>query len=306
MCHSSYRVCTTCRITLLALATFHAVVIPSRVWGQVTAEADSKARDSHVPGGYHLVWSDEFDQEGSLDPKSWTFERGFVRNRELQYYLEENASCSNGVLSIAAKRELVKNAKYRQGDKRWQRARPTAEYTSACVKTMGRKAWQYGYFEIRAKIPAEPGLWPAIWTLGVEHPWPQCGEIDVMEYYDRSILANAAYAPGGGWKPTWDESKTSIAKFGPQWGDHWHIWRMLWTKHEISLSVDEYLLNTIAVEAATNRDGFNPFRQPHYLLLNLAVGGTQGGDPRRVLFPRSFEIDYVRIYKQKANLDTGR
>lgn len=306
MCNSSFRVDTTCPIALLTLATLCAAAVPSLAWGQVTAESDPQAQDPHVPSGYHLAWSDEFDQEGTLDPRSWTFERGFVRNRELQYYQEENASCSDGVLSIVAKQEQVKNAKYRQGDNNWQRTRPTAEYTSACVKTMGRKAWQYGYFEVRAKIPAEPGLWPAIWMLGVERPWPQCGEIDLMEYYDRSILANAAYAPDGGWKPTWDESKSPIAKFGPQWEDQWHIWRMLWTKQEIHLSVDEHLLNTVEVEAATSRDGFNPFRQPHYLLLNLAIGGMQGGDPRKVHFPRSFEVDYVRVYKLKAPLQTGR
>ena len=75
---------------------------------------------------------------------------------------------------------------------------------------------------------------------------------------------------------------------------------MDWTKDYIELYVDNQLLNRVSVDSLYNKDGsgFNPFRQPHYILLNLAIGGQNGGDPSNTSFPRKFEIDYVRVYQK--------
>ena len=75
---------------------------------------------------------------------------------------------------------------------------------------------------------------------------------------------------------------------------------MDWTQDYIELYVDDHLLNKVAVDSLTNKDesNFNPFRQPHYMLLNLAIGGQNGGDPSNTSFPRKFEIDYVRVYQE--------
>jgi beta-glucanase (GH16 family) len=143
--------------------------------------------------GYELVWSDEFNVDGPPDPKNWTYETGFVRNRELQWYQRENGFCAGGNLILEGRRERRPNPKYVAGSKAWRTNREYIEYISACLLTRGLHDWQYGRFVVRARLNAEPGLWPAIWFLGVSGPWPNQGEIDLMEYYDGKIWANACW-----------------------------------------------------------------------------------------------------------------
>jgi hypothetical protein len=75
-------------------------------------------------------------------------------------------------------------------------------------------------------------------------------------------------------------------------------WRMDWDNESIKLFLDDQLLNEVSLSETFNPDGFNPFLQPHYLLLNLAIGAN-GGYPGRAQFPVKYEIDYVRIYQKK-------
>jgi len=265
--------------------------------------AEDQAAIRHYPG-WHLVWHDEFDTDGRPDPNHWGYERGFVRNRELQWYQPENAVCRDGMLIIEGRRERKPNPAYEPGSRHWGRSRETIEYTAASLLTRGKHQWQYGRFEVRAKIDARDGLWPAIWMLGVERRWPQCGEIDIMEYYRGMILANVCWwdqqSPYG---THWQDSKTPIEDLiektgNPRWADEFHVWRMDWDENTITLYVDNILLNKVDINDAAYDDGFNPFRQPHYLLLNLAIGGTQGGDPTNTAFPTHYKIDYVRVYQK--------
>jgi beta-glucanase (GH16 family) len=153
--------------------------------------------------GYRLVWADEFDKDGTPNPKNWTFEQGFVRNNELQWYQPENATCKNGLLVI--------------------------EYTSACLTTLGLHSWQYGRFEVKARIKTQEGLWPAIWFLGIQGEWPSNGEIDLLEYYGGNILANACWGTKERWKAKWNTSKKPMGSFGdPKWDEKFHVWRMDW------------------------------------------------------------------------------
>jgi beta-glucanase (GH16 family) len=247
-----------------------------------------------------LVWADEFNVDGPLDPARWTYERGFVRNEELQWYQPENARCTTGTLVIEARRERKPNPRYRAGSARWQERREFIEYSSASATTRGLHAWQYGRFEMRARIDTRPGLWPAFWTLGVARPWPANGEIDIMEYYRGMLLANAAWGGERRGRAVWDDSRTSLTSFNdPDWSAQFHVWRMDWDENRIGLYVDDRLLNTIDLAQTINGDAeaANPFHQPHYIILNLAIGGTQGGDPASTEFPARFEIDYVRVYQ---------
>ncbi len=147
-------------------------------------------------------------------------------------------------------------------------------------------------------------MWPAIWTLGVTKSWPANGEIDIMEYYlvnnQPHILANAAWAHKNK-RAAWDESRIPFSDFledDPQWADKFHNWKMDWNEKRIKLFLDDELLNEIDLTKTKNPDGFNPFHQPHYILLNLALG-SNGGNPEKTKFPRTYEIDYVRVYQQK-------
>ena len=252
--------------------------------------------------GFALVWADEFSGTGSPDRKNWTYERGFVRNRELQWYTPDNARLSGGFLIIEARRERVPNPDFEAGSSDWRRHREYADYTSASLLTRGLHSWQYGRVEMRARIDTRPGLWPAFWTLGVNGPWPHNGEIDIMEYYRGTLLANVAWGGPAGARPNWDIIRKPLESLGDaEWSGKFHVWRMLWDERSIRLSVDDVWMNDIDLDQTVNQDGsgVNPLRQPHYMLVNLAIGGTSGGDPSATVFPSRLEVDYIRVY-QKA------
>jgi len=249
---------------------------------------------------YKLVWADEFNKDGPPDSLNWNYEKGFVRNEELQWYQPENAVCKNGFLVIEAKKEQKSNPTFIQGSNNWKYNRQQIQYTSSCLITAGKKVWQYGRFEMRARIDVSDGMWPAWWTLGIEKHWPANGEIDIMEYYRGKLLANILCL-GRQNKQEWHSTKTPVTRLGDSaWSSVFHIWRMDWTEESIALYVDDSLLNNVAVDSLVNKDGsgFNPFKQPHYMLLNLAIGGQNGGNPEHTSFPRLFEVDYIRVYQK--------
>jgi beta-glucanase (GH16 family) len=251
--------------------------------------------------GYVLAWSDEFNQEGRPDSTNWTYERGFVRNEELQWYQSDNATCKNGLLVIEARKEQKPNPRYQEGSKDWRRNRKTIDYTSSCLLTRGKRTWQYGRFELRARIDISSGMWPAWWTLGIEKGWPGNGEIDIMEYYRGKLLANIACL-GPNQKPEWFSNTFKVDSLGgKRWSKQFHIWRMDWTEESIALYCDGQLLNQVTLDQVTNKNGsnFNPFKQPHYMLLDVALGGMNGGDPSKTEFPNRMEVDYVRVYQKK-------
>jgi len=253
--------------------------------------------------GMKLVWSEEFSKKGKPDPKNWTFEKGFVRNEELQWYQETNAKCKKGVLVIDGKRERKANPNYQKDSKGWKTNREFAEYSSASINTQDLHTWLYGRFEIRARIDTTMGSWPAIWTLGSTHPWPSNGEIDIMEFYRvkglPTILANVAWGTEKRNVAKWHTERIPFTKFrtsDPKWSKKFHVWRMDWTPEFIKLYLDDELLNTTMLSETINSDGSNPFTKPQYLLLNLAIGGN-GGDPARAKYPIKYEVDYVRVYQ---------
>jgi beta-glucanase (GH16 family) len=199
---------------------------------------------------------------------------------------------------IEARREQLANRGHDPQSRRWDRRREHAEYTSASLITRGLHQWLYGRFVMRGRIDTRPGMWHAFWTLGTARSWPGCGEIDIMEYYNGTLLANACWLGKRG-QPAWDSVKRPLATFDEaDWSDKFHEWRMDWDREQIRLFVDDKLVNEIDVAAAVNAgDAAHPFREPQYILLNLAIGGTRGGDPSATEFPARFEIDYVRVYQ---------
>lgn len=271
--------------------------------GVMTCAYDAESGEPNTSSdAFQLVWADEFDREGPPSPENWGFEQGFLRNQEAQWYQPDNATCHGGLLIIEARRErvdvdpgVVQSRKLQA----WAAARTHADYTSASLTTRGKHQWLYGRFVMRARAPTAQGAWPAFWTVG-NGPWPACGEIDIMECYRGAVLANFVWLGRGG-SAKWDAVKTSIDELGADWGESFHEWRMDWDEDVIELSVDDRLLNSVRLESTINSNptGDNPFRRPQYLLMNLAIGGENGGDPSQTPFPLRFEVDYVRVYQKR-------
>jgi beta-glucanase (GH16 family) len=251
-----------------------------------------------TPAGYKLVWHDEFDTDGPPNPANWKFEQGFVRNEELQWYQTANASVQSGILVLEARQETVQNPNY-TGSGDWKTTRKTAAYTSSSINTSGLQSFQYGHFELRARLPTDAGMWPAWWTLGVSGEWPSNGEIDIMEYYQGKVLANVACGTSTRYTAKWDSASKQLSALGANWASNFHVWTMDWDDQNIVLSLDGTQMNTTALSAALNADGTSPFKQKAYVLLNLAIGGQNGGDPSKTSFPQRYEIDYVRVFQKQ-------
>jgi beta-glucanase (GH16 family) len=252
-----------------------------------------------VPAGYKLVWSDEFDVDGRPSSANWKYEQGFVRNEEAQWYQPDNATVSGGVLIIEARREQKANPNYMAGSTDWKRNRQYAEYTSTSMITSGLHSWQFGRFEMRGRIDTRSGMWPAWWTLGNSGEWPSNGEIDIMEFYRGNVLANVACGTSTRYQAKWDSVSKPISSFNDaQWSSKFHVWRMDWDDTKIDLYLDDVLMNTSNLADMLNPNGMSPFRQPDYMILNLAIGGQNGGDPANTTFPARFEVDYVRVFQK--------
>lgn len=248
---------------------------------------------------YQLIWADEFEGEGAVDETKWTFERGFERNHEAQWYQKENAFLKDGCLIIEARREKVPNPFFEEGSRNWKKERKEANYTSASLTTAGKFKWTFGRLEVRARFAALPGLWPAIWTTG-EGRWPHGGEIDVLEFYRGRLYANFCWAGPGG-RDVWNTGSHSIERFNlTSWKDRFHLWVLEWDEEKMTLWMDGELMNTQLTTTVQNLDGppVNPFLAPQNLRLNLAIGGQQGGDPSKTSFPQRYEVDYVRVYQK--------
>ncbi len=234
-----------------------------------------------------LDWAQEFEEEGLPSSEFWSYETGYVRNNEDQYYTrerEENARVENGHLVIEVHKDNYQNN----------------TYTSASIHTSGKKNFQYGRFELRAKINISGGSWPAWWTVGTRRGWPTGGEIDMMEYYRGKILFNTYCGDNcnGGWD-------TETQNVNEAWADSFHVWRMDWDSSFIRLYVDDELMNETDL-SNTFVNGNNPFREPHYMIVNQALGGNNGGTIEDEALPFRYEVDYIRVYKWDPNATSIR
>ncbi|MCH7411504.1 glycoside hydrolase family 16 protein [Belliella sp. DSM 111904] len=248
-----------------------------------------------------LVWSDEFDVEGLPNPAHWVFEEGHVRNQESQYYTKErpeNAYVRNGKLYITAKKEKFPNKAYESGSKDWRSALPASSYTSASITTAGLHSWQYGRVEVRAKLPKGKGVWPAIWMLGDNFDkvdWPYSGEIDIMEHVGKDpkqVHGTVHYPTGEGDAYNTDGGQTSVKGLSGKF----HVFAIEWDENAIHFYVNDQLYHSFEIDDADLIED-NPFRQKHFLLINLALGGAWPGPIADEVLPQEFVIDYVRVYQ---------
>lgn len=248
-----------------------------------------------------LVWSDEFNYKGLPKSKKWDYEHGYIRNVEKQYYTKarkENAYVHNGYLEIKAIKEQISNEFYQKGSEDWKKSDSLTSYTSACLITEGKASWSYGRIEVRAKLPAGLGVWPAIWMLGANRKyagWPKCGEIDIMEFVGVNpdkIYGTVHYPKDENGGHSSSGGTIDIAEKG----NDFHIYAIELKKDSIEFYYDNQCYHRFAIDKA-NLNGAQPFNKPFYLLINLALGGSWAGKVDDNNLPQHFLIDYVRVYE---------
>ncbi len=232
---------------------------------------------------YQLFWQDEFNTDGAPDDTKWVYNLGAGGwgNHELQNYTSkaENIVVEDGALKITA----INNG---------------GSYTSARITTQGKFDQAYGRFEARIKLPWGPGIWPAFWMLGSDIetvPWPQCGEIDIMEYRGQqpNLIHGSVHGPGysGGSAIT-----KSFGYKNDRFDVEYHVFAVEWGPDFIQYYVDDTLYQQI-------RPGDVPgewvYDHPFFLILNVAVGGDYVGFPTQdTPFPQTMYVDWVRAYKE--------
>ncbi len=225
-----------------------------------------------------LAWQDEFDVDGAPDPTKWTYDLGTGvdgwGNQEAQSYTNnsENVEVSNGNLIITA-------------------INTGSGYTSARIKSENLYEFTYGRVEVRAKLPTGGGTWPAIWMLGANYDtnaWPACGEIDIMEHVgnDQNTIHGSLHYPEA-FAGNADTGSTTVDTASTEF----HNYTVEWSPTAIKFVVDDVVYHTYA------NTGSSPFNSDFFLILNVAMGGTFGGDIDPAFTQSSMEIDYVRVYE---------
>jgi beta-glucanase (GH16 family) len=228
-----------------------------------------------------VVWSDEFDTDGPPDPTKWGYDLGNGSNgwgnNESEYYTNrtDNAVVIGGSLKITAIKENYMGS----------------NYTSARLLTQNKFSFKYGKVEVRAKLPAGVGTWPAIWMLGSDIAtagWPNCGEIDIMEHLGRDLnkIYGTLHYPGHS-----GSNADGGTKLISNATSEFHIYSLEWSEGAIAIYVDGQLVHSV-----TNSSSI-PFNHDFFLIMNIAMGGGFGGAIDPAFTNASMEIDYVRVYQ---------
>lgn len=265
----------------------------------MAAQDNLSASGSSGPGTAFntLVWSDEFNGTGTLDPEKWFRQTqlppgGSWWGGLIQHYTdrEDNSYLENGYLKLVAKKETFSD----QGE--------IKQYTSARLNS--KFAFTYGRIEVRAKLPEGVGTWPAIWMLNTNIDedgaywdnqgfgtvgWPNCGEIDILEHWGKNQdYVSSAVHNGSSYG---DKVKNLGGRKVGGASDKFHLYTLEWTEEKMVFSVDgikHYEYNP----TVKNSDTW-PYDSNYYLLLNIAV--EPDIDPTFV--ESAMVVDYIRIYQ---------
>jgi beta-glucanase (GH16 family) len=271
---------TTYQYTTIGNNTYTVTVTATGSSGAIITKSAQIQVDVKAPGNV-LLWADEFNVAGTPDPTKWKYDIGTGSggwgNQELQYYTNraDNSIVSNGTLKITAKRENHMGM----------------GFTSARLLTQDKFAFKYGKIEVKAKLPAGVGTWPAVWMLGNNIKsvgWPACGEIDIVEHRGselNKIFGTLHYPGRSGGNANGSTRLISNAT------TEFHIYTVEWYADAIRFYVDNQLFHSVANSPSL------PFNHDFFLLANLAIGGTFAGAVDPNFNSATLEIDYIRIYK---------
>ena len=258
----------------------------------ISYDNTDKMKDTH----WELKWADEFEKE-TIDPNNWTLQvvKAGRFNDEWQRYTndDKNAYIENNCLVIRAIHESDKHG--------------LDQYTSARLHTANKQSWKYGKIAARIKLPQGKGIWPAFWMLGTninenggDTPWPQCGEIDILELYgtkdDGLVESNVHYADSSGLHAMMGARSFELDK--GKFADAFHVFELEWNEHQLVWFVDgkQFAEMDISSEELTE------LHKEFFILFNIAVGGTYAGRPDDTTnFPQHMYVDWVRVYEKVIN-----
>ena len=261
--------------------------------GSSSSGGDSGSGDAYRPGRA-LLWEDDFTGT-TLNTDNWDYENNYSRPNEVQNYVAgtNNVWIEDGKLVIKAKKESS-NGK---------------EWSSGCIHTNDKQEYMYGRFEAKIKIPQTVGSFPAFWTLGANYEegggitWPYCGEIDIMEHKQGYAwtTAGALYRTDLVWD-NWDAKDLGRVDSGNIGSfDDYHIYAMEWTRNKLDYYVDDKLIGHSDI---SDDSKWFMFHQPHYILLNHALGAAGGSVPSNMT-EYTMYVDWVRVYAPEDAPDGG-
>jgi beta-glucanase (GH16 family) len=239
-----------------------------------------------TPNTYNtLVFSDEFNIPGSPDSTKWGYDIGTGSggwgNNEEEYYTNrtDNVVVEGGLLKITAKKEAYQGS----------------EYTSTRMLTQNKYDFKYGRVEVKAKLPSGGGTWPAIWMLGSNITtvgWPACGEIDIMEHVGNDLgTIHESIHTSSSSGATVNTSTTYVSDATTAF----HVYAIEWTSEKIDFFIDDTLC--YSYNPSTKNSSTWPFDANQFIILNVAMGGSFGGNIDPNFVQSTMEIDYVRVYQ---------
>jgi len=249
-----------------------------------------------------LAWSDEFNGPAgsAVDGTKWVAEVGNGSNGWGNHQREYNTNSTKNAAMDGAGNLVITAIKETLG-KKYRCWYGECQYTSARLKTQGRFEQAYGRFEARIRVPYGQGIWPAFWMLGNNIQtagWPNCGEIDIMEHIGREpyTVYGTIHGPGySGASGIGAPYTLTSARFT----DDFHVFAVEWEPNQIRWYVDGNLYQTRTPADLPTGSAW-VFDHPHFLILNLAVGGYWPGDPdSTTVFPQKMYVDYVRVYRSQ-------
>jgi beta-glucanase (GH16 family) len=237
--------------------------------------------------GRILTWADEFDGP-DIDRTVWGNETGMVRNNERQCYTTDpkNQFIQGGALIV---RGLPESA-------------CGGTFTSASLTTEGKQSFQYGRLEALIKVPAAKGSWPAFWLLPAHKEkynpwWPAGGEIDIMEVVSqtpKTVYGTAHFQRGG--QHASDGGNLALAD---DLSAAYHVYAIEWTDTRIDWFIDQSKYHSF--DTTGDFDGYHPFQDSFYVILNYAIGGawpeSAGEVPDPTQYPDQMAVDWVRYWK---------
>ncbi len=251
-----------------------------------------------------LQWSDEFNAPAGTypNPANWTYDtgNGGFGNPEIENYClpgSGTAPCKAGRPNAFQDGEgnLVLTAM----------RNPNGQWTSARLKTQGLQQFQYGRIEARMRLPVGDGFWPAFWMLGADiesHPWPACGEQDIVEWVQSYTPATSSSTTHG---PGYSADKGIGARFTYPHGGRvddpgFHIYGVIWGPNSLQYYRDNPAKIFKTVTSSTLPAGSTwVFNHPFFVLLNLAIGSGDFPGPTDKSTPptATMLVDYVRVYQ---------